>query len=114
MEKENIQSEINELEKIRSKWSYTSMNKAKTNDLLSTISIFNHTFSLEFPNAIKYYKRNSPAEILISDGISELKMFADSNLKKKDDHYFHEGLKNVTYGIKRIIMSLENEIKEIE
>lgn len=114
MEKESIQSEINELEKIRSKWSFTSMNKTRTSDLLSKINIFNHTFSLEFPNATKYYKRNSPAAILISDGISELKMFAESNLKKKDDHYFHEGLKNVTYGIKRIIISLENEIKEIQ
>lgn len=114
MEKEKIQSEIDELKKIRSKWSYTFMDKPRVNDLLSSISIFHHMFSSDFPNAVKHYKRNSFAEINITEGISELKMYANSNLKKKDDHYFHEGLRNITNGIQKIIVSLESELKELE
>jgi hypothetical protein len=114
METENIKSEIEELKRIKSKWSYTLMDKPRIRDLLSSISIFNHTFSVNFPNAVKHYKRNSFAEINITDGISELKMYANSDLKKKDDHYFHEGLRNVTNGIQKIIVSLESELSELE
>lgn len=111
---ENIISEIEELNRIKSKWSHTFMDKPRARDLLLSIRNFNHTFSADFPNAVKHYKRNSSAEINITDGIEELEKYANSNLKKKDDHYFDDGLRHLTNGIQKIIASLENELKDLK
>lgn len=112
MEKENIENEIKELGKLANQWSNTPKLKSKAHNLISDIQIFKHTFSVNFPNSVKYFKRNSSAEINFTDGISELKKYSDSKLKVKDDVFFNEGIKNITYGIQNIITELKMEINE--
>ena len=113
MKKENIKAEIEKLKMIKFKWYQTNLGKSNTNDLLSLISSFNHTFSLNFPNAVTYYDKNSSAEINITDGIKELNSYVRSKLKKKDDHYFYDGIKNITNGIQILIDSLEYKIQDL-
>ena len=107
----SIQNEINELIKIRSKWINTIKSKSQANVLVTEIKVVNHTFDGNFPNAIESKKRNSFAEINISDGIFNLKQYANSKLKNKDEHYFDDGIKNIRNGIDEIINYLENQIK---
>lgn len=109
MEKEDIEKEIKELLKIQNKWNNTLKQKSKAHSLLSEIDIFKHTFSLNFPNSVNHFKRNSSAEIKFTDGISELKRYSESKLKVKDDVYFGEGIKNICYGINSIIIALKLE-----
>jgi hypothetical protein len=110
MDKENIKKEISDLKKIKNNWFYTQKNKSDVWKLISDIQIFNHTFSVNFPNSVKYYERNSFAEINISDGIKELRIYSNSKLKVKDDIYYLEGIKNVTNGLHKIILSLKEEL----
>lgn len=109
-----IEKQIKELRIIKSEWLMTRMQKSKVHDLVNKIKMFNHTFSVNFPTAVKYYRRNSFPEINITDGIGELNNYSNSKLKQKDNHYFHEGITNVTNGIQKIIDSLENDLKSID
>lgn len=111
MDIEAIKSEIVELKKIKSLWSRTMLNKSQARDLVSKIGIFNHTFSVKFPNSVKHYRRNRFAEIHITDAISELEHYSKSKLKKKDNDYFYDGMKNMKWGIDRIILDLQREIE---
>lgn len=106
-----IENEINELRKIKQTWSRTRIDKSLVRDLVTSIGLFEHTFSVKFPNAEKYFLKNKIAEIAITDGKSELDYFANSKLKVKDNHYFYAGINNITRGIQTIISSLEKEIE---
>lgn len=110
MDSENIQKEISELQKIKNNWFYTPKNKSDVWRLISDIQIFNHTFSVNFPNSIKYYRQNSRAEIYMTDGLMELKIYSNSKLKVKDDIYYYQGIKNVTNSINEIIFNLKEEL----
>lgn len=110
MDTENIQNEIKELKKIMVKWSYTQKNRSEAWNLISEIEIFNHMFSSSFPSSVKYYKRNSRAEICMTDGIQELRIYSNSKLKIKDDVYFYDGLRNVNNALLNIIHELNEEL----
>lgn len=69
---------------------------------------------MHFPNSVKYFNRNSHAEINFTDAISDLKRYSSSKLKVKDDVYFINGLNNIHYGINNLIISLEMELESNE
>ena len=110
MDKGALHKEIVELQKISSQWSRTRVNKNEANDLITNIEIFDHTFSVDFPNSVEYYRRNGFAEKHIKDAIFELKSFAKSNLKQKDNHFFYEGMQHLKRGIENLTRNLQKEI----
>lgn len=111
MDVKAIEQEIKELKKIKTQWKKTIINKSQTQNLVNKIGVFNHTFSINFPNSAKHYRNNGFAEIHITDGISELEHYSKSKLKKKDNPYFYKGMKNIEWGIDTIISHLQKEIK---
>ena len=111
MDKKAIENEIVELKKVKSLWTRTMLNKSQVRDLVTKIGIFNHTFSVKFPNSVEHYRKNRFAEIQITDAISELEHYSKSKLKQKDNHYFYDGMKNLKWGIDTIISKLEREIE---
>ncbi len=107
MSPQKINSEIEKLQKIKKDWLRTYARKDSAHELLGKISIFNHTFFVQFPAASKFYNKNSDAEIYITDGIEDLEQYANSKLKQKDDKYFYSGIKNIERGLERLIHHLQ-------
>lgn len=109
MASEEINSEIEKLQNIKNDWSRTYIGKDNAHELLRQISRFNHTFSVQFPNASMFYYRNSESEIYVSDGIESLEQYANSKLKQKDDKYFYSGIRNIEMGLELLIYLLQRE-----
>ncbi len=105
-----IEKEISELKNLKSEWTKTRMNKSKAKDLVNKIYVFNQTFSVNFPNSVNHNHKNKYAEIHITDAVSELELYFQSRLKQKDNEYFHNGMKNLKWGIEKIISDLQREI----
>ncbi len=114
MVEQQIQKEINKLEKIKRTWPFTRMNKNVVSDLLSEIRSFNHTFTAQYKYAQDFYFHNSSAEIEITDGIEELKNYLKSKLKKKDDRYYYSGIENIKNGLDRIIKGLKDKQERLK
>lgn len=109
MRTQEINSEIEQLQNIKKDWLRTYIRKDSAHELLRKISSFNHTFSVQFPNASKYYYQNSDAEIYITDGKEEIEQYAFSKLKQKDDKYFYSGIKNLEMGFDLLIHFLQRD-----
>lgn len=110
---QEIQKEIKELEKTKMKWSSTRMNKIAVSDLLSDIRMFNHTFTAKYKHAQEFYFQNSFAEIDITDGIEELKIYLRSKLKIKDNRSYYIGTEKIKDGINSIIIKLKDKQSEL-
>ncbi len=106
-----MENEINELKKIKQTWLRTGLDKSLARDLITSIGLFEHTFSVKYLNAEKCFRKNRIAEIAITDGKAELHYFENSKLKVKDNHFFCNGIKNITRGAQSIISSIEKEIE---
>ncbi|WP_282051442.1 hypothetical protein [Maribacter aquivivus] len=114
MKKDLIKVEINGLKDIRLDWSRTRMSKSKAQELFSKIGIFEHTFSVNYPNTKKYYQTDSFVRLKFMDGKDDIEYYANSNLKKKDDEYFRNGLKNLDQAIKGLIQGLDEKTNSTE
>jgi hypothetical protein len=110
MEKEEIEKEINKLKNFKRKIEYNYPDKQNARKVKSEIILFNHLFTSEYNYAQSFYRKNSYAEIDITDGIEYLERYINSKLKKKDDEYFTRGIKRINLGIEHIIDDLERKI----
>jgi hypothetical protein len=108
--KELILEEIKKLKKLKSKWNIGYPDKEDVRNLLQELNKFNYFFSSQYIYAIPYFKKNSSAEVDITDGIEALQQYSKSNLKTKDDQYFYKGIENIQLGLNSIISSLERII----
>tara|TARA_R110002051_G_scaffold114925_3_gene187874 strand:- start:559 stop:810 length:252 start_codon:yes stop_codon:yes gene_type:complete len=63
-----IKNEIDGLEMTRVEWLKTRMTKFGAIELVSKIGNFEHTFSLNFPHAEKYYKSDPFVKVNFNDG----------------------------------------------
>lgn len=111
MEGSEKEIEIEKLEAFKRQIRRTRISKQAAHSILRDLSVFNTTFWKEYPLLVELYRRNSTAEIYISDGTTELEQYANSKLVRKDDHYFYSGVENVTRGIDYLIIEL-NRISE--
>ncbi|MEX2566477.1 MAG: hypothetical protein WD431_11085, partial [Cyclobacteriaceae bacterium] len=109
MKNQQIETEIEKLKKISRDWHRTRQDKNSAHILLRSISRFNQSFRSEFPSLCDYYVRNSPAEVYITDGIENLEIYANSQLKRKDNDKFEKGLGDVIEGIDMLILKLEEQ-----
>jgi hypothetical protein len=110
MNKDLIKNEINGLEIIRLQWSRTTMTKYSALELVGKIGNFEHTFSVNFPYAEKYYKSDPFVKVNFNDGKEELEYYCNSNLKRKDNEYFKNGVEHINRAMNGIIKGLDNEI----
>ena len=107
MDTDLIKIEIKKLQEIRLEWARTKMSKMKAQELVSKIGVFEHTFSVNFPIAKEYYQTDPFVKVNFIDGKEELEHYSESNLKKKDDEYFRNGLKHIDQALSGMIKGLE-------
>lgn len=89
------------------------MSKYNAANIITKIGQFNHSFSLSYPIASKYYIRNETNEIDVTDGIEALEYYLDSKLKRKDDHNFSRGIEKIIDGLNGIKSQLEREVNNL-
>jgi hypothetical protein len=111
MERSEKEIELEKLEFFKRQITRTRMSKHAAHSILRDLSAFNTTFWKEYPLLTEYYKRNSTAEIYISDGTTELEQYANSKLVRKDDRYFDAGIRNVIQGLDFLIFHLNEDVE---
>lgn len=109
MSEEIINSEIIELEKICVEWVRTKMSKNNAQMLVGKMGVFLDTFSLRFPHGFEIYSKNPFIKVNFNDGIEELEYYAASNLKQKDNEYFSNGIRHVSYALNGIVRDLQKQ-----
>lgn len=110
MNKNLIKKEISSLNLIRLDWSRTRMTKYSAFELVNKIDNFEHTFSVNYPYAEKYFKTDPFVKVYFYDAKDDLEYYSKSNLKIKDNEYFQIGIKNLDRAICGIIKGLEKKI----
>ena len=108
MNRKTLEKEVIELKRIKHSWKGTSHDRQKVRDLLSKIRNFNHSFTVKFPLASKYYDRNGFAEIAITDGIEDLEHYIGTTTKYKDQRFHRSGMKHLINGLEILIDKLED------
>jgi len=110
MSKDLIKNEISSLNLIRLDWTRTKMKKFSALELVNRIDNFEHTFSVNFPYAEKYFKTDPFVKVDFYDAKEEIEYYSKSNLKFKDNQYFQNGIKHLNRAMNKIINGLAKQI----